>query len=111
MVAQFTIRCYDLYRQLAEDVSTHHIPDTFLASLREPRRTTLTLTDFSNQTIEQVITSVLARVLHGLFTKHSSTTGGPPFPTRPPMHGLLGLGPSGPRVPSPATLSNMSVPS
>ena len=49
------IRFQDLYRQLADDVSAHHIPDTFLSSLREPLRTTLALTNFANQTIEQVI--------------------------------------------------------
>ena len=59
-VAQFTIRFQDLYRQLVDDVSAHHIPDTFLSSLREPLRTTLTLTNFANQTIEQVIAHVLA---------------------------------------------------
>ena len=46
-VAQFTIRFQDLYRQLAQDVSAHHILDTFLAGLWEPLRTTLALTDFS----------------------------------------------------------------
>ena len=59
-VSQFTIRFQDLHRQLAEDVSAHHISETFLASLREPLRTTLTLTDFSNQSIEKVIVRVLA---------------------------------------------------
>ena len=59
-VAQFTIRFQDLYRQLADDVSVHHITDTFLSSLREPLRMTLTLTNFANQTIEQVIARVLA---------------------------------------------------
>ena len=68
-VAQFTIRFQDLYRQLAEDVSPHHIPDTFLAGLREPLRMTLTLTDFSNQIIKQVI----ARVLAIDRTQHSTT--------------------------------------
>ena len=68
-VAQFTIRFQDLYRQLAEDVSAYHISDTFLASLREPLRTTLALTDFSNQTIEQVIACVLAIDR----TEHSTT--------------------------------------
>ena len=33
MIAQFTIRVQDLYRQLVDDVSAHHIPDTFLSSL------------------------------------------------------------------------------
>ena len=60
IVAQFTIRFQDLYCQLAEDVSAHHIPDTFLAGLRVPLQMTLALTDFSNQTIEQVIARVLA---------------------------------------------------
>ena len=59
-VAQFTIQFHDLYRQLAQDVFEHHIPDTFLASLREPLRMTLALTDLSNQTIEQIIARVLA---------------------------------------------------
>ena len=59
-VTQFTIRFQDLYCQLTQDVSAHHIPDTFLAGLREPLRTTLALTDFSQQTIEQVIARVLA---------------------------------------------------
>ena len=59
-VAQFTIRFQELCRQLVDDVSAHHIPDTFLSSLREPLRRTLSLTDFSNQTIEQVIARVLA---------------------------------------------------
>ena len=59
-VTQFMIRFQDLYRQLADDVSAHHIPDTFLSSLREPLRTTLALTNFANQTIEQVIARVLA---------------------------------------------------
>ena len=68
-VAQFTIRFQDLYRQLADDVSAHHIPDTFLASLREPLRTTLVLTDFSNQTIEQIIACILAIDQ----TQHSTT--------------------------------------
>ena len=54
------IRFQDLYRQLADDVSAHHISDTFLSSLREPLRTTLALTNFANQTIEQVIAHVLA---------------------------------------------------
>ena len=60
IVIQFTIRFQDLYHQLAEVVSAQHIPDTFLAGLREPLRTSLTLTDFSQQTIEQVIPRVLA---------------------------------------------------
>ena len=66
-VAQFTIRFQDLYRQVADDVSAQHIPDTFLSSLREPLRTTLALTNFANQTIEQVIARVLAldRTQHG----------------------------------------------
>ena len=55
MVAQFTIRFQDLYRQVADDVSAQHIPNTFLSSLQEPLRTTLALTNFANQTIEQVI--------------------------------------------------------
>ena len=59
-VAQFTIRFEDFYRQVTDDVSTQHIPDTFLSSLREPLRTTLALTNFANQTIEQVIARVLA---------------------------------------------------
>ena len=59
-VSQFTIRFQDLHRQLAEDVSAHHISETFLASLWEPLRATLTLTDFSNQSIEKVIVRVLA---------------------------------------------------
>ena len=59
-IAQFTIRFQDLYRQLAEEISAHHIPDTFLSSLRESLRTILSLTNFSNQTIEQVIACVLA---------------------------------------------------
>ena len=59
-VAQFTIRFQDLYRQLAEGVFAHHIPDTFFAILREPLRTTLALTNLSNQIIEQVIARVLA---------------------------------------------------
>ena len=58
-VAQFTIRFQDLYRQLADDVPAHHILDTFLSSLREPLRTTLALSNFANQTIEQVIARVL----------------------------------------------------
>ena len=59
-VAQFTIQFQDLHRQVADDVSAQHIPDTFLSSLREPLRTTLTLTIFANQTIEQVIARILA---------------------------------------------------
>ena len=59
-VAQFTIRVQDLYRQVADDVSAQHIPDTFLSSLQEPLRTTLALTNFANHTIEQVIARVLA---------------------------------------------------
>ena len=59
-VAQFTIRFQDLYRQLADDVTAHHIPDTFLSSLREPLRTILALTNFANQTIEKVIARILA---------------------------------------------------
>ena len=59
-VTQFTIWFQDLYRQLTEDVSTHQIPNTFFTGLREPLWTTLTLTDFSHQTIEQVIACVLA---------------------------------------------------
>ena len=58
-VAQFTIRFQDPYRRVADDVSAQHIPDTFLSSLREPLRTTLALTNFTNQTIEQVIVCVL----------------------------------------------------
>ena len=54
-VEQFTIRFPDL-----DDVSAQHIPDTFLSSLREPLRTTVALTNFANQTIEQVIVRVLA---------------------------------------------------
>ena len=38
----------------------HHITDTFLTGLREPLWTTLALTDFSQQTIEQVIARILA---------------------------------------------------
>ena len=68
-VAQFTIWFQDLYRQLSQDVSAHHISNTFLAGLREPLWTTLTLTDFSQQTIEQVI----ARVLTIDRTQHSTT--------------------------------------
>ena len=66
-VAQFTIRFQDLYRQVADDVSAQHIPDTFLSSLREPLRTTLALTNFANQTIKEVIARVLAldRSQHG----------------------------------------------
>ena len=59
-VAQFTIRFQDLYRQVADDVSAQHIPDTFLSSLREPLRTTLALANFANETIEQVIARVCA---------------------------------------------------
>ena len=59
-VTQLTIRFQNRYLQLAEDVSAHHILDTFLAGLRKTLRTTLALTDFSHQTIEQVITRVLA---------------------------------------------------
>ena len=58
-VSQFTIRFQDLYRQLTQNVSAHHITDTFLAGLREALRTTLALTYFSQQTIGQVIARVL----------------------------------------------------
>ena len=47
-VAQFTIRFQDLYRQVADDVSAQHMPDTFLSSLREPLQKTLALTNFAN---------------------------------------------------------------
>ena len=59
-VAKFMIRFQDLYRQLVDDVSAHHIPDTFLSNLQEPLRMTLALTNFANQTIEQVIARILA---------------------------------------------------
>ena len=38
----------------------NHLKDTFLAGLREPLRTTLALTDFSQQTIEQMVARILA---------------------------------------------------
>ena len=60
IVAQFTIRFQDLYRQVADDVPAQHIPDTFLSNLWEPLQMILALTNFANQTIEQVIARVLA---------------------------------------------------
>ena len=72
--ARFTIRFQDLYRQVADDVSAQHIPDTFLSSLREPLLTTLALTNFANQTIEQVIARVLAldrTQMHDMFRVRS----------------------------------------
>ena len=38
----------------------NHLKDMFLVGLHEPLRTTLALTDFSQHTIEQVVTFVLA---------------------------------------------------
>lgn len=58
-VPQFTIRFQDLYHQIAQDVSADHLKGTFFAGLQEPLRTTLALTDLSQQMIEQVVTHVL----------------------------------------------------
>ena len=88
-VTHFTIRFLDLYCQLAQDVSAHHIPNTFLAGLREPLQTTLALTDFPQQTIKQVITRVLAidqtqdnrSFSMREATKLSHSTREPPLPT------------------------------
>ena len=59
-VPQFVLHFQELYRQVAGDVSANHLTDTFLAGLREPLRTTLAVTDFSQNTIEQVIARILA---------------------------------------------------
>ena len=59
-VAQFVLCFQDLYRQMARDILANHLKDTFLVGLREPLRTTLALTDFSQNTIEQVVACILA---------------------------------------------------
>ena len=116
-VAQLMIQFQDLYRHVADDVCAQHIPDTFLSSLREPLRTTLALTNFANQTIEQVIARVLAldrtqqsTVFYmSSFAEHS-TPGGKSLWTSPSMYSLFGIRPSGSRVSSPAKMSDLPVP-
>ena len=48
-------RFQDLYRQVAQYVSANHVKLTFLAGLHEPLCRTLLLTNFSQQSIEQVV--------------------------------------------------------
>ena len=59
-MSQFVLCFQDLYQQHSQDVSVNNLKDTFLAGLREPLRMMLALTDFSQQTIEQVVARVLA---------------------------------------------------
>ena len=104
-VAQFTVRFQDLYRQLADDVSPHHIPDTFLSSLREPLRTTLALTNFPRPRSD----ATKHAFLYEFLAEHPAPEG-QSLSTSPPMHSLFGLVPSSPRMFSPATMSDLPVP-
>ena len=59
IVPQLIIHFQNLRKQLARQPSKEDVKETFLSVLREPHRTTLSVFDFKEQSLEKVIDKAL----------------------------------------------------